>query len=114
MEQDKYIIEIVRLTKPLVDCINHVSGLLQHQQQQQQHRSDTIKITPITNRRRFTSKLEKAVQNFRPNFQNFISNQQNTKQTLASSSHLHTTYLTSANGVGSQFYNSKRKLLTLT
>ncbi len=105
MEQDKYIIEIVRLTKPIVDSVVG-GGLLPTPHHVQQHRNDTIKITPMTNRRRFTSKLEKAVQNFKPNLQSFISNQQNTKQTLSTSSYLNTNFPT-ASGVG--LYNSKRK-----
>ena len=63
MEQDKYIQEIVKLTKPLFfDCMSALgantidSNTLQHS------------VTPINNRRRLASKIEKAVQNFKPNF----------------------------------------------
>jgi hypothetical protein len=61
MEQNKYIIEIVRLIKPIVDSAVG-GGLLPTPHHVQQHRNDTIKITPMTNRRRFTSELEKALE----------------------------------------------------
>ena len=66
MEQDKYIQEIVKLTKPsFFECVigaNTIdSNALQHS------------VTPLNNRRRFASKFEKAVQNLKPNFSSSAS-----------------------------------------
>ena len=79
MEQDKYIQEIVKLTKPsFFDCMiglgsNTIdSNVLQHS------------VTPMNSRRRIASKIEKAVQNFKPHF-NIISSSSSSSHSSAQS-----------------------------
>jgi hypothetical protein len=76
MEQDKYIQEIVKLTKPsFFDCVIGTntldSNVLQHS------------VTPLNSRRRFASKFEKAVQNLKPNFSSSSSSSHSSAQSAA-------------------------------
>jgi len=69
VEQDKYIMDIVKLTKPLADCLIPATFDDTTLGTRYFDSNAISSITPLTNRRRFANKIEKAVQNFRPNFQ---------------------------------------------
>ena len=102
MEQDKYIQEIVKLTKPsFFDCM---IGLGTNTLDSNAHFAHSV--TPINNRRRFASKIEKAVQNLKPNF-NIISSSSSSSHSSAQSTAINNNNSQAANAIINYAANTK-------